>query len=123
MNFVEIEQTQIVEDTIKSIFEGKVVTRTKNTIKIVYKNQNKLYSLIVEKISDDKILLGTLSHLNELEINKITSFRHEIEGYEINCQSRLIDFKFDDSLIEIRYDLILVDDILSSNILRIRYKN
>lgn len=122
-NDVTIEQIQTIDETIKLTFDGKVVSRTTNAIKIVYKNQEKLNNLIFERKSDNKILLGTLSQMNELEVNKITSFKHSVDGYIFNCQSKLISFIFSDSLVEIIYDLILDNQILSHNILRIINKN
>lgn len=120
---VKIEQIQTTEETIKSTFDARIISKTQNIIKLVYKNQDRLCNLIVEVISDSKILLGTLSEMNELEINKVTNFKHLIDGYVFNCQSKLLAFIFNDSIIEIRYELILDNHILSHNILRILNKN
>lgn len=123
INKVIIEQIQTVDEVVKSSFEGEIVQKTNSTIKIMYKNQGKLHNLIIEKISDDRIMFGTLSHMNELVINKITDFTHTVEGYTFNLKSKLINFIFSDDSIEICYDLMLDGNVLSNNNLKIVCQN
>lgn len=123
INKVIIEQIQTADEVVKSSFEGEIVQKTNSIIKIVYKNQGKLHNLIIEKISNDRIMFGTLSHMNELIINKITDFTHTVEGYTFNLKSKLINFVFNDDSIEICYDLMLDDNVLSNNNLKIVCQN
>ncbi|MCH5179674.1 MAG: hypothetical protein J1F32_00435 [Erysipelotrichales bacterium] len=120
---VIIEQIQNVDEIVKSTFEGEIVSKTDDSIKIVYKNQGKLNNLIIKKLSEDRIMLGTLSHMNELIINRITDFKHTVEGYTFNLKSKMIAFTFSNDSIEIYYNLILDGNVISNNNLKIVFQN
>lgn len=117
---VKIEQVQKINgETIESSFEGKIVNEETDLFKIIYQNENRLHCLIIQKISDTEISFGTLLQMNKLKLNEIRNVKYEVDGHFMEFACRLTKFSFNESLIEIQYDLLIDKEIVSHHILKI----
>lgn len=124
LNKVIVTQSQIIEDTSDYSFDGEVISFKDDAIKILYLNDvGKKGNIIIKKISNDELEMGSLGLTNRLKIHELTEYRQTISGYNILLLCRLNSFVFTQDYIEINYSFYQEEQKISDNLLKIVNKN